>query len=118
METIVISSDEEENRESSVEIESSAIMNHPINRHKDPLPFTVTEDSCLRRGIEKFGSNTRSWLDMLKDDTLMFHPLRSCESLKWRAFVLGLSPHQPINQSTLINDLISISDGDISCGVK
>ena len=89
-----------------------------IVRNKDPFPLTVTEDSCLRRGIEKFGSNPRSWLDMLKDDTLMFHPLRCCESHKWQAFVLGLVPHQPESiESTLINDL-SITDDDISCGVK
>ena len=107
METIIISSDEEE----VGEIDSSIIINHPINRHKDPLPFTITEDSCLRRGIEKFGSNPRSWLDMLKDNTLMFHPLRSCESLKWRACVLGLVPHPPQSiDSTLIQDLLAITD--------
>ena len=56
--------------------------------YQEALPFTMLEDSYLRRGILKFGAG--KWLKILGWRHYIFHPLRTGESLRYRAIALDL----------------------------
>ena len=51
--------------------------------------FTCDEAAALKEGVTKYGYGM--WRQILKDDTLNFHPLRTRDSLRMRAKTLKLN---------------------------
>ena len=59
-----------------------------VNGKKSKIPFTQEEDSCLKKGITKYGIG--QWTKILRDDDYPFNPIRQAASLMTRAKVIGL----------------------------
>ena len=53
------------------------------DKDKTSIMFTHDEDSCLKKGLLKYGWG--SWLKILGERNLRFHPYRSGECLQRRA---------------------------------
>lgn len=53
------------------------------DKHKTDKMFTIDEDSCLKKGLIKYGWG--NWLKILGERNFRFHPYRSGECLQRRA---------------------------------